>query len=244
MEIEENLPEIIADDLLLDEDSAHAPVLQILLTKMWEEVEQDTDRRFTVEAYNKMAKEGILLDDFLWQQMEKIRNWDAEIEGSGLLLDILGFHTTPHQTAHTHSLEKIRKRYQHREGILAQLILKCKELFLLDHIGNNRTQLSHDTLAPLVYRAWKDSNRPGQQAARILENKLRLYESQPEAYISPDDLDIVESGQTGMRFWTKKERKLIEKSRKQREKLQAERKRNRRFRQIAIALLAIFFHRH
>ena len=191
LEIEENLPSIIADDLLVDNDSAHAPVLQILMTKMWSQVEQDETRYFSIKNYQKLLKDGILLEDFLQQQLEKIRQWNQKTEQSGLVLDILNHHTTENQVANYHHIDDLRKRYEHQEEILEKILIKCKELSLLSNIGKNRTQLAHDTLAPVVYRAFKDSNYPGQRATRILDNKIRNYHYNPDTYIDIYHLEVV-----------------------------------------------------
>ncbi len=223
--IEENLPEIIADDLLEDKDSAIAPVLQILLTKMWKMTEQDEERKFTINNYQQLKKEGILMDDFFEQQMEKLAVWNPSLVESGLALDILNFHTTKMGTAGARDLEDIRERYQHRADVLDGLVSKLKELYLLTDAGTGRSGLAHDTIAPLVKDYVRNSDLPGQRAYRVMGNKLPNYERNPDNLLDSNDLHLVEMGAQGMRLWTKQEEEMVEASRIKREK-------RRRFRML------------
>jgi hypothetical protein len=218
LKIEQGLPAIIADDLLEDKESAIAPVLQILLTKMWNMTEQDEIRHFTINNYQELKKEGILMDDFFEQQMEKIRVWNSDVEVSGLALDVLNFHTTRMGTAGAKQLEDIRERYQHRDDILENLLGKFKELYLLTDAGVGKTGLAHDTIAPLVQETVRRSDTAGQRAFRILTNKAPNFERNPNSLLDGEDLHLVEEGASGMRLWTALETDLIEKSRKKREK--------------------------
>ncbi len=97
--IDDNLPAVIADNLLEDKDSPIAPVLSILLTKLWQLSQKEDYGEFTVMQYQDLRKEGILMEDFFHQQMEKIRAWRPKYEESGLALDVLNVHTTALGTA-------------------------------------------------------------------------------------------------------------------------------------------------
>jgi WD40 repeat protein len=102
-----------------------------------------------------------------------------------------------------------------------------KRLYLLSDAGLNATGLAHDTLAPIVSQEFRRSDRPGQRAALILENKRIAFEQDENSVLDIDDLRLVEEGASGMRIWMKKEEELIEKSRVRRAQLLAEKKRNR-----------------
>ena len=218
--VEEELPVIIADDLLEDKESSVAPVLQILLTKMWSKAKDvnPDNPQFTVDLYQGLRREGILLDDFYYQQMEKLRNWAEEYEISGLALSVLQFHTTRLGTAGSRHIDEIRKRYQHREEDIDKLIEKFKELYLLNESGKNVTGLAHDTIAPLIQSEYRISERPGQRAARILENKALELKSNPKTSLDVGELDLVEIGKAGMRYWVDREWELVETSRERRKK--------------------------
>lgn len=218
--VEEELPVIVADDLLEDKNSSVAPVLQILLTKMWSKAKAENADAptFTVELYQGLRREGILLDDFYFQQMEKLRGWAQEVEMSGFALSILQFHTTRLGTAGSRHIDEIRKRYKHREKDIDTLIEKFKELYLLNESGKNVTGLAHDTIAPLIQNEYRISERPGQRAARILDNKAMELRSNPKTSLDIGELDLVETGQAGMRYWVDREWELVEKSRLRREK--------------------------
>ena len=214
---------VIADDLLEDKKSSIAPVLQIILTKLWQLEDGKDHRHFSIEQYQNLRKEGILLDDFFHQQMAKIAAWEQEIghlaASSGLALDVLNGHTTELGTATSQSLEAIRQKYQHQTEVLEKLMIQFQDLYLLAGIGNHQTILAHDTLAPIVQKEIRDSDKPGQRALRILHAKMADYELYPSrTFIDATDLQVVENGAAGMRLWTEKEAALIKQSQELREK--------------------------
>jgi WD40 repeat protein len=233
--VEEGLPEIIADDLLEDRDSPIAHTLQILLTKMWDETTNKdySQPRFERDLYQTLKKQGILLKDFLDQQLNALEEWHAEILNSGLAMDVLAFHTTPLGTAEQRSEGQLKQEYSHREEVLPSLVQKLKDLYLLvdpsqdqkDKMTVTATRLAHDTLAPLIRKQFDDSDRPGQRARRILENRsVEWREGQEGIPLDEQDLAVVEKGTTGMRAWKSEEQRLIEASRKKREQNQRRRR--------------------
>ena len=243
LSVEEDLPVMVADDLLEDKDSPVAPVLQILLTKMWNAAikENPTAPRFTVAQYQQLKKEGIAMAEFFEQQMEKLRAWQQEAVDSGLALDVLHFHTTALGTAGNCTLEKLRETYQHRQEIIDALVAKCKELYLLTEAQHNQeaTSLTHDTLAPVVISQYHHSDRPGQRAARILINKIEDFNDNGNL-LDETDLAIVEQGRQGTRRLEVKENELLELSRRRKMERERERKRHRLLRNILAAAVVLF----
>jgi len=238
LEVEPQLPEILADDLLEDPGAAIAPALQILLTKMWALATKESPDapRFTVELYQRLKRGGILLDDFLGEQLESLRQWRPELVGSGLVLDLLGYHTTALGTAETRKTSEVMARYGGRPEI-EELLRQCQDRYLLS-AGEGTTRLAHDTLAPLVRRRFEASDLPGQRASRILEQRAVEWTGGKEGTpLDEVDLATVEQGAGGMRAWTADEKRLVEKSRSER----ARRRRMRRIQQWAavLAFLAI-----
>ncbi|MFQ5633493.1 MAG: AAA family ATPase, partial [bacterium] len=71
LSVEDDLPVIIADDLLEDRESPVAPVLQIVLTKMWNAAKKENSEspRFTISQYQQLKKDGIAMGEFFEQQM-------------------------------------------------------------------------------------------------------------------------------------------------------------------------------
>ncbi|MFK7921631.1 MAG: CHAT domain-containing protein [Bacteroidia bacterium] len=237
LSVDSELPSVIADDLLEDKDSPIAPVLQILLTKMWKLVEPDEYRSFSLAMYQNLKRDGILMGDFLDQQLELLAIEESEIVGSGFALDLLYFHTTTLGTAASVSLTDIKERYAHRVEDIDRLILKFKSLYLLSDAGYEMTALAHDTLAPLVQQRFRNSDRSGQRAARILENKVVEYENDAGTTLDRTDLVIVEAGVLGMQNWNATETRLVDASRVRRSK---ELRNRRRVRMGALfAMLAI-----
>ena len=246
--IEEGLPEIIADDLLEDEASQIAPVLQILLTKMWDEATRAdaTHPHFDRAHYQLLKQRGILLQDFLDQQLKVLGEWRSEVVGSGLVLDILTFHTTALGTAEQRSGDDLADHYSHRKDVLPALLQKCQDLYLLVDLSADRggdgeiksTRLAHDTLAPLIRRRYLVSDHPGQRARRILENRAVDW-SDGRAASALDDIDLklVERGKGGMRAWTADEQRLMDASRKSLTQRQRRQRRLKFGAAIAVALV-------
>jgi WD40 repeat protein len=255
LDIEPGLAEQIIADLLQDPDSPVAPLLQIILTEMWRLSEGTYPRRFSLAHYHTLTEKGIYLEDFFRRQMAEIKIWEKEVhqqvESSGLALDLLHYHTTDYSTAEARGLEALRKKYEHQSEVLDALIKKFQELYLLTAVDGQTSALAHDTLAPVVQKAIRESDKPGQRALRILETKTREYLAAPlQTYIDPEDLALVEAGQNGMRLWVDKERELVAKSRERRQKLEAERQRTRQIIQAgrwilgAAAVAILFFALH
>lgn len=225
--IEDGLPEAIANDLAADSDSPIAPTLQILLTKMWRKATsmKRSAPEMTIELYRTLKEEGLLLGDFLDQQIEALKTKQAAWAESGLALDVLAFHTTPLLTAKQRNQSELTEHYSHCQQETPALLQEMQSLFLLsDTSGDNEqksTRLSHDTLAPLVRQRFDQSEKPGQKARRILESRAEDWtEGSETGLLDAGSLKVVETGIAGMRALTANEQTLIEASRQQQRKRQ------------------------
>ncbi len=233
LKIEPGLDEIIADDLMEDMESPLAPTLQILLSKMWFRARKRnrTQPRFSIKMYQNMKKQGILLKDFYYQQMEKLRRWSPEVVESGLALDVLAYHSSPLGTAEQRTRAQLRNRYSHRMDVLPSLIRRLKNLYLLTdpmrsrsaRTGIQETRLAHDTLAPIVREHYERSNYPGQRASRILAAKSADLSGTKEVWLDEVDLKTVEQGLSGMRNLTPEEQHLLRISQERRARNQKKR---------------------
>lgn len=184
--IEENLPEIIADDLVEDPESPIAPVLQIILVKLWETAfeREGEPVHFTVRQYQELRKQGTTMGEFFQQQREILAREHPLAVNSGLALDLLRAHTTSMGTSGSRRRVDLFQQYELKQDQLSIILQKMEQLSLLNRIDsgtddNNHpeqdsyaTILAHDTLAPVVIREFTISDTPGQRAARILNNKL------------------------------------------------------------------------
>lgn len=253
--VEEGLAGRIADDLLRDEESHIAPLLQILLSGMWDAaVAVDRSRpRFDGDLYESLTlyradrEQKLLLDDFLGEQLATLRSRDAAAVDAGLALDYLAFHTTRFGTARERTSAETNAEYPHRRDAVGALRRYCTDLYLLadppsdsddgaETPGTPPTRLAHDTLAPLVRRRYEESMAPGQRARSILEGRAADWSAgRTGAPLDETDLAIVESGESGMRAWAADERRLIDQSRLQR----ARRLRQRRILRVALSGLAM-----
>lgn len=223
LSVEPGLDILIANDLLAHKQSPVSTVLQIILTKLWRQ-QTSSPKVFRIEDYLSLKKNGILLDDFFEEQMNKIQKWEEkmknQIVSSGLALDLLNCHVSKQGTAQSQSLEDLRVLYRDRQEVLKDLILQFKKTYLLTEETEGQISLIHDTIAPIVRDRIEDSQKPGQRALRILKNKVEQYQQKPKStYLDREELNLVEEGQYGMRLWTKKEADLILKSRNRRRRI-------------------------
>lgn len=245
--IEEGLAEVISDDLSADADSPLAPTLQILLTKMWAEAKgrSNANPLFERALYEELKRQGVLLGDFLDQQLAKLEAARSDLVVSGLALDVLGFHTTQLGTAEQRTAKEIEQEYRHCKEAVTFLVQKLKDLYLLaelpdddrNAIAANSTRLAHDTLAPLVRARLDNSVSDGQRARRILENRSQEWRNNEHgAPLDGHDLTVVEQGAAGMRAWTSDEERLIQVSRKKRDQSQL---RNRLLRVAGVTAIVL-----
>ncbi|MGD2086401.1 MAG: hypothetical protein PVH61_09490 [Candidatus Aminicenantes bacterium] len=247
VEVEEKLPVIIADDLLEDKNTPVAPVLQIILTKMWDTTKKDDyspHRQFKVKHYQELRKKMLLLEDFFEQQLEKFRYWNNDVVESGLALDILKYHTTYLGTACGRNIRDIRQTYRYNRDMIDDLVQKLKDLYLLtDTPQKGETSLAHDTLAPVVIDEYSDSNRPAQRASRILAAKIddfKKNKNKNKIYLDEVDLEIVEEGEKWMRAWDHDEEQLVVQSRERRAQREKREKRNKIIRIVLVIITVIF----
>lgn len=215
--IESGLAEIIADDLLEDNDSAIAPVLQMVLTKLWKSCEKEDTRIFTIQKYQEMRREGLLMEDFVKEQLLKMKEWNTAVEQSGFVLDVLMQHTTRFGTAGTQSLESLKEIYAYKAKTLLLVLEKAKELYLLVDLGK-RTGLAHDTLAPIIQEEYRKSMYPAQRARRLLDNKIVNFvpNDKKSSVLDERELGVVEDGKKGMTMLNQKELDFIAASQKRR----------------------------
>jgi WD40 repeat protein/tetratricopeptide (TPR) repeat protein len=246
--VEEGLAEAIADDLLQDNESAVAPTLQILLTKMWERaIQRERGKpRFDLELYLQLKSEGLLLRDFLRQQLAALHGWRAGVVDSGLALDLLSYHTTALGTAAERTKEDLEGAYGHVGDVIGPLVQQCKDLYLLADPAEDQadpaetTRLAHDTLAPLVREQFDNSDKPGQRARRILANRAGEWEGGQVEPLDEVDLELVEKGESGTRAFTRGEQRLVHASRAKRDKRERSRSLWRILGLAAVVAIATF----
>lgn len=213
LELEEGLAETIADDLLADDEvSSVAPVLQILLTEMWNKgiAENRSPLVFKKAIYNKLAQEGIHLNDFLHQQLEILRKQYPQANETGLLLDVLKNFTTDRGTSAKFYEKDVEAWYPNIEVDISAVLQKFKNNYILDYNEDGKLKLAHDTLAPVVTELFETSQAPAQIAHRILTSKLKSIEfSGHQLYLEELELDFIEKGRRGMRKLTPEMEKLV-----------------------------------
>ncbi len=240
--IEDGLPESIADTLLADPDAPLAPTLQVLLDRLWDAAKQSDSAKpdFNSALYQGLKREGLLLGDYLDQQLAAIEEKHPEAVQSGLVLDLLAYHTTARGTAEAHSREAIQQEYAHLWDRLPDLIEACQAGYLLLPAEEGGTRLSHDTLAPLIRERFEESDRPGQRARTILEGRAPDWaDAKDGTPLDQADLAIVEAGSRGMRAPTADAERLLAASRAERARRQRVAKRLRLGAAVAMLLILV-----
>ena len=229
--VDEGLAEIVADDLLADRGSAISTTLQILLSKMWTKATEANyeQPRFSHDLYHDLQREGILLSDFLDQQLKAFHAQLPKPADSGLLLDVLAQHTTALGTSNQCSRDSLLEQYTHVSEDLPNLVQLSQDLYLLTEATTTQkehtktTRLAHDTLAPLVREQFDTSDKPGQRARRILDNRSVDWEDgRTGTPLDEADLKLVEIGADGTRGLSRDESRLVEVSRRALERRQQE----------------------
>jgi WD40 repeat protein len=249
---EVGLAEALAADLTATPDSPVAPLLQIVLSRLWDEHHDRASKLFTFEDYAALKRYGISIYDFFAQQLEELRAWNPDLVNTGFVLDFLRYHITDLGTSASRQVEELRRLYQHRQEDLDALIERSHSLSLLAQVRPGTYMLAHDTLAPEVLREFNESDKEAQRAARILASKLADIESVhsnedldqaqaqreiDEIFVAETDLAVVERGLQWMRQASPEEAALLERSRQKRR--QAENKRRRVYASLAVLAVLV-----
>ncbi len=228
--LDSDLSTKIADDLVADKNSPVAAVLQIILTRLWEKNAENRQNGqgtiFSLALYRDLKRKGLAMSEFFDRQLVIVEKTFPQAVQSGLVLDILKHHTTEMLAAESVPVEQLQKLYTHHADILEKLIFKLKEVYLLNDSETepNATILIHDTLAPIVIRAFNQSDKVGQHASRLLTAKQSNWiKKQEQIWFDTSDLQAVESGISGMRVLSQVEKNIVLQSQKRRNQKRKER---------------------
>ena len=229
LEIEENLPVVIADDLLEDDESSIAPVLQIILSALWEEaVQEEGAPVFSLKSYKKIISGGTLMEDFYKHRMEQIVAIESAYADSfeyGFLLEFLYLHTANQRHAIAQPLENIMAYYLGDASNLSELMAEIMSetikkvlamltrVGLLVQVGEDVRRLASDMLALYVCNRVRASQLPVQRANRLLAYKTAEHEINPSVLLSEAEIEMLEQIEEMMRRPSTAEVALIEESR-------------------------------
>ncbi|MDH3244278.1 MAG: CHAT domain-containing protein, partial [Saprospiraceae bacterium] len=225
--VENGLSDRIAYDLQRGENLLIAPVLQVLLSKMWDEVRNgEKEPFFSLETYQRLRNEGILLDDFLKERIENVRAIYPDEVNSGLVYDILMFHVDSKGASQSRLVDELLARYGHVGSKLRSIVSELENQYLLVTLesaaGIRHSLLAHDVLAPLIRHSYEESDYDGQRARRILNHRLEDWLNKgSEFLLSKIDLRVVLAGQLGMGVLSEDELRFIAASRKKNRKKKA-----------------------
>ncbi|MGV6832420.1 MAG: nSTAND1 domain-containing NTPase, partial [bacterium] len=215
--IESNLPDIISNDLLEDEESNIAPMLQIILLRLWRKKSLENNI-WLIKDYFCVKKNDLLLSTYIDEEINKISNesWGHGAVESGLVLSILHSHVTEQGTSKRLFHSEFNKLYSHvenRERIINHLE---RSHLLIEQLPNNIeeriTRTSHDSISREISIKYYNSIKPGQIASRlIMEVKKKRGH---KIFFDYSSLKILESGKAGMPLPDKEILKAIESSKK------------------------------
>jgi len=236
---EEGLAEKIAFHIADDKDSHIAPALQILMTKLWKIATgkvgdnaglknildlakqrqlpiQQSSPQFTHQLYELVSSEtGLLLDDFITDQLKILASEQSSWVSTGLVLDVLSHFISTVTAADEKNIQTLKQQYSHIPDFEV-LLQRLQDLYLLTSNSNDEVndlshfnlRLAHDSLAPLLVQRYNSSQAEGQKARRILENRIK--NSKDPQPLDKFDLKTVQAGKLGMRVLTLEETQLLE----------------------------------
>ncbi|HNR07346.1 MAG TPA: AAA family ATPase [Saprospiraceae bacterium] len=219
LQVEDGLPEIIAADLAADKDSPIAPMLQILLTKLW--IKSLTSNpeapAFTHALYRDLKEEGLAMDEFLQNQLNALKKKFPELHHNGFALEVLGFYCTPNGTSAARTEQQLVENYPDAVPEIRNVLAGCMELFLITDLGGveRSAMLAHDTLAKSVVKLQQRSARPLQQARRVLHSRMEAVRGgSASSTLDHWDLKLIDGVLKYLPAVSGEEKNLIEASRK------------------------------
>lgn len=216
--IEDGLPEIVAADLAADDDAPIAPMLQILLTKIWNKsiFTSPSDPAFTHKLYNELKEEGLAMDEFLHNQIVSIKKRLPALYQNGFVLDVLAFYCTANNTSAAKSEKQLHAQFPFAIKEADEVVTASKDLFLITDLGSNEklAMLAHDTLAKSVLKAHQRSALALQQAQRVLHSRLEAIRAGSDmATLDVWDLKLLDKVQHYLPAYSDEIKKLMETSR-------------------------------
>ena len=217
--VEEGLPEKMAFDLLRQSESLVTPILQVVLSKLWFQVkDHPPTRRFTHQEYDHLVQGGMLLSDFLDEKMAEIGQTETVAVQSGLLLDLLRFHTTSNNRAANRTEKEIQERYTHVIDQVQRLLQALANAYLLSKSQEDEEttyRLAHDVLAPIIRQKFDRSELPGQRARNILDHRLNAWKkTDGNNVMTPKEVHVVQSGLTGTGMLNEAESRFLNTSKR------------------------------
>lgn len=229
IKVEDGLAELIAADLAADQDAPIAPMLQILLTKLWKKA---TDKNaslptFTHQLYHELKEEGLAMDEFLHNQLLQIKKKLHALYDIGFVYDVLGFYCTPNSTSAAKNSKQLVEQFPFAINESEEVVKASKELFLITDLDtpDNTAMLAHDTLAKSVVKAQQLSTFPLQQAKRVLNSRLEAVRAGSDmATLDIWDLKLLEKVQVFLPAYSEEIKRLMDTSRKEIKKKEREKK--------------------
>ena len=229
IKVEDGLAEVIAADLVSDQDAPIAPMLQILLTKLWKKATDNnaSSPTFTHQVYHELKEEGLAMDEFLHNQLIQIKKKLPALFDIGFVYDVLGFYCTANSTSAAKSEKQLVEQFPFAVKESEEVLHTCKEMFLITDLGttDNSAMLAHDTLAKSVVKTQQLSSLPLQQAKRVLNSRIEAVRAGSDmATLDIWDLKLLEKVQKFLPAYSEEIKKLMDSSRKEIKKKEREKR--------------------
>ena len=229
IKVEDGLAEVIAADLVSDQDAPIAPMLQILLTKLYKKATEHnaSSPAFTHPLYHELKEEGLAMDEFLHTQLMQIKKKLPALYDIGFVYDVLGFYCTANSTSAAKSEKQLIEQFPFAVKESEEVLHTCKEMFLITDLGttDNSAMLAHDTLAKSVVKTQQLSSLPLQQAKRVLNSRLEAVRAGSDmATLDIWDLKLLEKVQVFLPAYSEEIKKLMDTSRKEIKKKESEKR--------------------
>lgn len=155
-------------------DSPIAPVLQLLLKRMWDKMLEGEERVLSKELFDQLA-ENLWLDDFLDNVISSLKENPKfhEAVRSGFVYDFLMFFVTEMTTAGQRTRAEISKSYKEMDNTIITLLITeliNKQVLFELNLEIRTFGLIHDSLAPSIKKINAQSNSDVQKILRTLYN--------------------------------------------------------------------------
>lgn len=214
--VEPGLAGRIADRLLADRGAPVAPTLQLLLSEMWRRAEARAPDApsFDSALFEAVADDGFGLAEHLAHVLAGIASHPDPALRAGLALDLLQHHVSDRGTARALPAADRAALYPHAPAHEAATTALLEHTLLVR--VDDATRLVHDTLAPVVDRAFGQSEAPGPRARRLLSWQTAEWDGRDDdGLLTAPELRRYDAGAIACARPSATEATLLERSRAQ-----------------------------
>ena len=241
LSITEEVANLIYHEVERDDYSHKAPLLQIILKKMWDSAIQKSKSKpiFDVELFKSLKISGLY--SAVENQLNSLKiKLPLEFE-SGLIYDVVRFFVSDFGTSISRRDAEIREKYSHIKNInhIKESLINSYILTTSPGQDNNEvpvTRLSHDSLGMIILNIFNNSEKVSQRAYRLLELTHKNHKDIEHIFLNEYNLEILIKAEGSLRKFSNQEIELIKRSQDYKEKIQSIQNANVELQRFAIVI--------